>query len=133
MRDLLIWCSSHTPTDVQLQELNNMGEVHMLKDIDSNLLQKLGDSPIDECELTELAQELLLLSTLSFEMRLDKQLVLVQPAGSPAFQAVLGVQLKGSQTVLLYAHSERVSIDEPQADGSVKKVSTFKHRGWTRI
>ena len=52
-------------------------------------------------------------------------------SGSPAFTAslglCLGLNLSYDDIVLIFAHSERVSEDQPQPDGSVKKVSTFKH------
>jgi hypothetical protein len=31
---------------------------------------------------------------------------------------------------ILFSHSERVSIDTPQPDGSVVKTSVFKHLGF---
>lgn len=34
--------------------------------------------------------------------------------------------------ICIYAYSERVSEDIPQEDGSIKKVSTFNHKGFYR-
>mgnify|MGYP000054464484 CR=1 FL=1 len=34
--------------------------------------------------------------------------------------------------ICIYAYSERISEDIPQPDGSVKKVSTFNHKGFYR-
>ena len=30
----------------------------------------------------------------------------------------------------VFAFTERVSVDEPQTDGSVRKTAVFKHSGW---
>ena len=33
----------------------------------------------------------------------------------------------------VYAFSKRVSVEEPQPDGSVRKVNVFKHAGFVRV
>jgi hypothetical protein len=40
---------------------------------------------------------------------------------------IQGAMNKGN---ILFSHSERVSIDTPQPDGSVVKTSVFKHLGF---
>jgi hypothetical protein len=32
---------------------------------------------------------------------------------------------------MIFADSDRISEDIPQPDGSVKKISTFRHKGWS--
>ena len=50
--------------------------------------------------------------------------------GAPYLMPELQFQLKQLGVVPLYAFSERVSSEEVQPDGSVRKVNTFKHGGF---
>ena len=49
--------------------------------------------------------------------------------GMPSFMSVLEKALIKAGVAVCYARSERVSIDQVQADGSVRKVATFRHAG----
>lgn len=49
--------------------------------------------------------------------------------GMPSFMPVLEAALVKEGCAVGYARSERVSVDEPQPDGSVRKVATFRHCG----
>jgi len=118
-----VWCSPHTPTEEQLSELGT--DIQYLKDIDPELMATISNlKPSDD--LYSVAKALL--------HQFDHDTVLLQPAGSPAFQFNLGkVYARGNATelpIVMYAMSERVSEDIPQPDGSIKKVSIFKHLGW---
>ena len=122
-----LWASPvHMPTQEQLVELLTDGHVDYLKEVRPELANKLANCPADKAELDDMAQELLYLQK-------ENRYILVQPGGSLAFQYQLGVRhsekyLKGNYTGnILYAHSERASVDVPQADGSVLKTSVFKH------
>lgn len=50
--------------------------------------------------------------------------------GAPFLMAALESELKSSGIKPCYAFSERVSEEQPQADGSVRKVNVFKHVGF---
>jgi hypothetical protein len=50
--------------------------------------------------------------------------------GAPYLMAPLEWHLTQVGVVPLYAFSERVSSEEVQPDGSVRKVNTFKHKGF---
>jgi len=50
--------------------------------------------------------------------------------GAPYLMSPLEWHLKQVGVVPLYAFSERVSSEEVQPDGSVRKVNTFKHGGF---
>ena len=50
--------------------------------------------------------------------------------GAPYLMSPLEGHLKEVGVVPLYAFSERVSSEEVQPDGSVRKVNTFKHGGF---
>ena len=123
----LMWCSAHTPTNEQLLELNAKfpnGDLVYLKDLDTLLFAAMSNTPDDSYALHELA-----LTVCNFACRHEVD-YLVQPGGSPAFQVALGVTKTNYPTApdLMYAHSERVSVDKHESDGSVTKTSVFKHQ-----
>ena len=49
--------------------------------------------------------------------------------GMPSFMPVLERALAKEGCAVGYARTERVSVDQVQADGSVRKVSVFQHAG----
>lgn len=120
MRNLL-WCSTHTPTNEQLDSLNEMGNLIFLKDIYPDIMNQLSNTPSSRNECRILADTV---SNIAEE--LDAKIV--QLGGSPLF-LVMASPVIGSGR-MIFADSERVSEDIPQPDGSVKKVSIFKHKGW---
>lgn len=123
----VIWCSVHTPTTEQLEELQSWldegDELMYLKDINPELFDTLINSPANNYELLGLAKAL-------HELAREMSAILVQPSGSIAFQYMLGkVSMTNFYvTGILYSYSERVSEDIPQEDGSVKKISIFRHK-----
>ena len=50
--------------------------------------------------------------------------------GAPYLMPPLEWHLKQAGIIPLYAFSERVSSEEVQPDGSVRKINTFKHGGF---
>ena len=122
MTNKLLWCSAHTPTNEQIIELEIMGKLFFLKDIDCSLQEKISNCPSERVELTKMCHSLGALG--KFE-----NFTLVQLGGSPLFLVTAG-QLLGGEVKMIFADSERVSEDIPQADGSIKKVSFFKHLGF---
>lgn len=123
MREL-VWCSPHTPTEEQLKELKEMGSVVFLKDERPDLQERLANCPSDRKELDKLARDVF--------KYLGEDRCAVQLGGSPLFLYIAG-SIRGGhmdKKTVLFAHSQRVSEDVPQADGTIKKVSTFKHLGF---
>ena len=53
----------------------------------------------------------------------------VMIGGMPSFMPVLETTLRNRGVEVGYAKSERRSVDLPQADGSVRKVTEFVHAG----
>jgi hypothetical protein len=114
-----LWASPHSPTSEQISEA--CGFV-FLKDINPALQDRLENSPDNLDSLNELATELLVFCK-------ENNYNLYQPAGNPSFQFVLGSTAMNYLDVnIFYAYSERVSQDITQPDGSIKKVSIFKHK-----
>lgn len=118
-----LWCASHNP-------LPEQGEFILLSELDPELAKDLANTPKDAALLRRLAERLLNLAA-------DNWLDIYQPGGSPAFQFILGqvaAQTRHNPELgIFYAHSVRDSRDEVQPDGSVRKVSTFRHGGWVRV
>jgi hypothetical protein len=125
MKTLLLWCSAHTPTQEQMTSLQEMGELLFLKDVDASLQQGINNCSSDRGELMSLASDI-------NKLRLSLDCTIVQLGGSPMFLYIAGAMMNGcmSKQVIMFAHSERVSIDVPQEDGTVVKTSVFKHIGW---
>lgn len=117
----LLWCSAHTPTQEQLTSLQEMGEVVFLKDVKPSLQEKINNCPSDKMELLENAIALSVLQT-------RHDYTLVQIGGSPMFLFLCGDTINRKN--VMFAHSERVSVDAPQPDGTIIKTSVFKHIGW---
>ena len=120
-----IWCSAHTPSAEQIAELSSvwgMKQLVMLKDIYPSTQEFLNNCTSSKKDLLQHAEDL-------HEIARSENAWLVQVGGSPIFQYIFGkVSMTNMHiTYVLYAHSERVSEDIPQEDGSVKKVSVFKH------
>lgn len=120
-----VWCSAHTPTEQQVSELTNnfKSALVFLKNLNPELQERLNNTPSEKVELVKLAHDLFNV------MAHHCADYVVQPGGSPAFQFILGdireKRVLGPQ--MLYAHSERVSIDEVHPDGTVLKTSVFAH------
>lgn len=53
--------------------------------------------------------------------------------GAPFFMAPLEAALRTVGIVPIYAFSVRESIDQPQEDGSIKKVAVFRHKGFVGL
>ena len=127
-----LWASPHKMTEEQKDSLEGWTTVTKLEDINPVLQNKLSNIQLDT-DLRELAIELVEFTS---ENEFD---CLVQPAGSPAFQFELGkewdycanvVEFPKKLFKIIYSFNQRVSEDIPQADGTIKKVSLFKHEGW---
>lgn len=118
MENTFVWASAHNPTQEQLSELNNL---LFLKDMDSDLFAQITN--------LQSGSNLELLAKRLVRFAIANNAVLVQPAGSPAFHMKLGLAAAGLIEVW-FSFSQRISEDIPQADGSVKKVSVFRHECW---
>lgn len=131
MKKKCIWATSHNITIEQTKELEKLGyNIVFLSDSDIGLLNKMSTLKIDD-DLVSIANCLLLLA-------LENKADIIQPSGSPKFQFILGGisanmyrdrfhDRSFTPVKVLYSHSDRVSEDIPQPDGTVKKISTFKH------
>jgi len=128
MNKKAIWASAHTITEEQKSSLEAEGfDVLFLQDINSKLLSKLSNLELEsdrETLVQSLVREAMKVGSSEFPA------TIIQPAGDPAIQFQLG-RIETNAPVW-YAFTERVSEDIPQEDGSIRKVSVFKHAGWVQ-
>lgn len=54
----------------------------------------------------------------------------VMLGGAPWLMAPLVAALRALHLVPVFAFSRRESVDVAQADGSVRKIASFRHAGW---
>ena len=124
----VMWASIHRPILEQIKELNEMGGSLLLEIEHPKLLQKISNIPTDygvkEMEL--LVEELI------DTIKRDGISTLVQPAGSPAFQVILSRIAALRDVTLVYALSERNSV-EVEIGGRVVKRVIFEHKGFITI
>lgn len=96
-----------------------------IREIDRDLANLIADCPASRAMLFDMARRLV-----DHAMK-DEDGIILAGSGSPAFTLSLGICLGSDRDAdrirLLFAHSERVSEDQIQPDGSVRKVSIFKH------
>lgn len=118
----------HALTAEQIEQLGVMfpGEkILHLRDINSELFAGLANCPADERLMIGMAEHLA--EILDYDM-IDQ---VILPIGSPAFMFCFARTIgQFRKTPFLFAHTERVSEDQPQSDGTIKKVAVFKHVKW---
>ena len=119
-----LWASIHEPTQEQLEELE---DVEFLSEVAPDLFSRIKQIKLDT-GLNGLANDLMFFCN---KYKFD----LVQPAGSPAFMVAIGIAYASAKfdVDVIFAYSKRVSVDVPQADGSIVKTSVFKHEGFIKL
>lgn len=122
---VILWASPHNMLEEQERELKELfgdgAKIVNIRDVPD--IPNIFASPDDKAGLYELAFKFLTAA------QREGFSVVVQPAGSPAFQFILGAVAQRLDTHILiaYSHAVRVSSDELQPDGTVRKVSVFRH------
>jgi hypothetical protein len=53
--------------------------------------------------------------------------------GAPYFMGALERALKAQGHQPVYAFSRRESVDQPQSDGTIRKVAVFRHLGFVEV
>lgn len=100
-------------------------DIVTLSELEPELFGMLSQCPADEADIEKLCEALW--------MRFGdpkEWIAMVLPIGSPAFMFKFSryAYIQKMFMDFLFAHSTRESVDEPQPDGSVKKVSVFRHQ-----
>jgi len=128
---------AHALTDEQIIDLNNMftqNNISNLRDVDNELFKQLSNITVDS-DLNYLANWLL-----EVARKFD---IVILPIGSPAFMFKFATKIPpkfpsilfpnifnppvNMNLTFLFAHSDRISIEKQNEDGTVTKTNTFKH------
>ncbi|MCB1188928.1 MAG: hypothetical protein H7A23_05605 [Leptospiraceae bacterium] len=98
-----------------------------LKDDEPSLYERLTNCPAEITELNQLCNDYLQYLE-NLYTRLNGDIVLHFPIGSPVFNALFFLHLNREkfQIRIVFSHTERVSVDERQPDGSIIKRAVFK-------
>jgi hypothetical protein len=126
---MIINLTQHTATPDQIQTgVIDLPEAHRSKML--NLIT-FDDLPTKE-DMTHRAKFLSeLVSNFCFENEINDS-VSVMIGGAPYFMTHLEKEFKMNKHEVLYAFSKRVSEEQIQEDGTVKKISFFKHVGFVK-
>lgn len=104
------------------------GVIDLPKEAQERLRQLLTFLDIPTMEIMQLRAEAL--CDMVEEFHPDTQNCLVMIGGAPYFMPVLTATLMRRKMHPLFAFSKRQVVEEPQADGSMKKTVVFKHEGF---
>ena len=98
-----------------------------LKADNNDLHTKLVNCPPEIGVIQDLVRELLQYLKNKYNES-EAKLTVHLPIGSPAFMAVFFIKLDRNTLPfqIVFSHSDRVSVDEKQADGSIVKRAIFK-------
>ncbi|NJM67306.1 MAG: hypothetical protein HC851_17340 [Acaryochloris sp. RU_4_1] len=131
---------NHPLTTAQEEELDE--QIYLLKEIDPGLASALAECPGDHKELYDLAMRLYRL------IQDNGYTKVIFPVGSPAFmwqfaslcthrqEQFLGYHgglgyapdMEEQKFEVLFAHSERKSVQSIRPDGTVEKKTVFEHQ-----
>ena len=135
MKKVFIWCSVHQISEAQTQELQQLGMEELLF-LPAELQARINNCPGDMGGIKDLREDLGKYLGVTYGWN-NSDLHIVQLGGSPMFHKVWGAlsiykghNERGAPYKMVDSYSERVSEDIPQEDGSVKKVSTFRHKNF---
>lgn len=131
---MILWASVHDMLEEQYLDLKNNHFVYLddnlifdLKKFDKEMFNKISNTPDKKADII-----LLVNNFLNFLIA-KKFNVVIQPAGNIIFQIYLANACIKNNIVLYYAISDRVSEERVKEDGSVEKISYFKHKGFIKI
>jgi len=127
---IILNLTQHRATPEQIQE----GVFDLLGEAREELLQLLNFETLpSELALCSASENIAHLANNYFEEHfpnVGREERTVMIGGAPFFMSYLEDSLGERGNHPVYAFSERVSEDQTQPDGSVRKVSVFKHRGF---
>ncbi len=120
--------TAHTLTPEQKQVARNYSDTIIdIKDDKLSLYERLTNCPSEVTELNKLCDDYFQYIE-NLYSKLNGDLVLHFPIGSPVFNAIFFLRLNRERFKIriVFSHTERVSIDEKQPDGSIIKKAIFK-------
>ena len=121
-------CTAHELTQDQIKLAREYADKILdLKADNTDLHTKLVNCPPDVLVIQDLVREILFYLQTKYDES-QTRLTVHLPIGSPAFKAVFFMKLDRRTLPfrIVFSHSDRVSVDERQADGSIVKRAVFK-------
>jgi len=120
---------NHTPVNGVMEDLREMGvsQVDLLPEIDKELAAKFAAVPFDVAEVRKLARELA--DTIAGDQENGYSIVVIAGEARVIHNVIKEAEWASFQTSFYAPYSQRVSVDVPQEDGSVKKIVKFKYEG----
>ena len=119
MKNRILNLTQHRATSEQIADGVENVPSRMAKELENLLTFKADYS------LTDLVTSAKALARLAHTLGYEQVMI----GGLPSLMSHLERELIALQISVGYARTERVSIDQTQPDGSVKKVSVFRHAG----
>lgn len=120
----IINLTQHQPTAEQV----TAGVVNLRRDLLESLNLCLNfEASYDKTNLELSAKSIIALLFHNGSSGVGQQ---VMVGGMPSFMPILEKTLLQAGFRVLYAKTDRISEDQPQSDGTVRKISVFKHIGF---
>lgn len=121
---LNIWGSPHDITDEQKSELK--GDLIHLRDVSKSLFETISSLKEDTDIETVVSEMAVIVEAYKAHY---ENVYFIQPAGHQLLMCYLGL----NHIPCKFAFSERVSEDKVMDDGSIRKISVFKHKCFMTI
>jgi len=121
-------CTAHELTQEQIKLARDYADKILdLKADNTDLHTKLVNCPPEIEVIQDLVREFLEYLKEKYNQS-EAKLTVHLPIGSPAFMAVFFIKLDRFSLPfqIVFSHSDRVSVEDKQADGSIVKKAVFK-------
>ncbi len=120
-------CTAHSLTEEQKEEAKKLDPVPMdLQDLSPELHKRLLNCPSDYDGIILLLREFCDYLSYIKKKAKGEEIYLHFPVGSPFFMASFFSYFKKKGFNFVFSHSDRVSVDEKQEDGTVVKRAVFR-------
>lgn len=129
-------CTAHELTLEQKEKALELSkELKDLKEVDQEIWERLVNCPSEPKALVTLCDSFFHFLKEFVNTHEDKKIYFHFPIGSPALMALFFCKYgkEPFPASFLFSHSERISIDELQGDGSIVKRAVFKFQKFIEL
>ncbi|MCX7998302.1 MAG: hypothetical protein N3A69_05035 [Leptospiraceae bacterium] len=133
---LFLNCTAHELTPEQREKALELSKnLQDLKQLNRELWEELVNCPSEPIALKTLCDKYFQFLKEFLETRKNEKIYFHFPIGSPALMALFFLEYGRHpfEVKFLFSHSERVSIDELQSDGSIVKKVIFKFQRFIEL
>ena len=119
---------NHTPVDGVYRDLEKLGctQIDLLKDVNEMLAIKFANVPFD---LSEDHTAHNIMCTIARDEPDGYNVVVISGEPRMVHRIIKACDEQAFQTSFYAPYSKRISLDEIQSDGSIKKVVKFQYEG----